>query len=261
MGKIQVEPANTLLSSHANPAPERLSLELDVSWNSTSLNARIETTTPEPDPDAMFANSSIHQVVVDTDKKTVFTPNQLNASIGDTILFTPVDQGDHISRITLEQPCQASDSLNAINFSRLMFPYLVTTEDPTWFSCRLPQRDCAPRGNRREIFGLNPSNRETANTGNIADPTQMNSMSLPQTPDLSKIGTRPAVVNTAVPSLGMWPSSNDTSAMNSSIWTTSKPTPGAQSSGLSFTGRAPTTEISRSVLPLLIAYHYVIGIL
>ena len=255
MDKIQVELANVLVSSHANPAPERLSLELDVSWNSTSLNASIQTTTPEPDPDAMFANSSIHQVIVDADEKTVFTPNQLNASIGDTILFTPVNLRDRIFRITLEQLCQPSDSLSAINFSRLIFPYLVTTGDPTWFSCPLPQPDCAPRGSRREIFGLNPSNRDTANASNTASAPQMNSMGSPQTPGLSQTGTRPAVVITAVPSLGMWSTSNGTSAMNSSIWATGEPTPGAQPSGTSFSGRAATTEISRSVLSLLIAYY------
>lgn len=258
---MQAEPANVLLSGYTNPAPETLSLELDVSWNSTNLNASIQTTTPEPNPDAMSANSLIHQVVVDEDKRTVFTPSQLNASIGDTILFTPVNLGDRIFRIALEQPCQAGDSLSAINFSRLIFPYLVTTGDPTWFSCQLPQRDCAPRGNRREVFGLNPLNRDTANTSNTASAIQMNSMSPLQTPGWSQTGTRPAVVITAVPSLGMWPTSNGTSAMNSSIWATGEPTPRAQPSGTSFSGRAATTEISRGVLSLLIAYHYVIGIL
>lgn len=258
---MQAEPANVLASSHANPAPEALSLKLAVSWNSTSLNASIQTTTPDSIQEAMLANSSIHQVVVNTDEERVFIPNQLNASVGDTVLFTPMDLGDRIFRIASDRPCQAGDSLSAINFSRLMFPYLVTTEDPTWFSCPPPQQDCAPRGNRREIFSLNPSNRDTANTSNTASATQMNSRSPPQTPGLSQTGTDPAVVITAVPSLGMWPTSNGTSAMNSSIWATGVPSPGAQPSGTSFSGRAATTEISRGVLSLLIAYHYVIGIL
>jgi len=259
---MQIEPANVLFSSHANSAPEALSLELDVSWNSTKLNASIQMKTPEPSPEAMFANSSIYQVVVDTDKETVFIPNQLNVSIGDTVMFTPVNPGNRIFQITLDRPCQADDSLSAINFSRLMFPYLVTTGDPTWFSCPPPQQDCVPGGNRREIFSLNTPNRDTANTSNTTSATQINSMSPLQIPSMSQTGTYPAAsVIIAGPSSGIWPTSNGTSAMNSSIWATGVPSPGTKPSGTSFSGRASTMGISRSVLSLLIAYHYVIEIL
>lgn len=81
--------------------------------------------TLEPSPEAISANSSIYQVAVNTDKETVFILNQLNVSIGDTVKFTPVNQ------IALERPCQADHSLRAISFSSWMFPYLVTTGDPT----------------------------------------------------------------------------------------------------------------------------------
>lgn len=93
---MQIEPANVLFSSHAISTPKALSLELDVSWNSSSLNTSIQMTTPEPNPEAMFADSSIHRVVVNTDEETVFIPNRLNASIGDTVMFTPVNLGTRI---------------------------------------------------------------------------------------------------------------------------------------------------------------------
>jgi len=59
---LQVEPANVLFSSLADGTPEVTSLGLDVSWNSTSLNASIQATTPEPSPEAVSSESSIHHV-------------------------------------------------------------------------------------------------------------------------------------------------------------------------------------------------------
>jgi plastocyanin len=259
---MQIERANVLFSSHVDGAPEVMSFELDVSWNSTSLNASIQTTTPEASPEAMSSNSSIHHVVVDRDEKTVFTPNPLKASVGDTILFTPVNLGDHIVQISLDRPCQAVDSLSAVNFSRLMIPYMVTTEDPVWFYCPSPQQACAPRGKDRGIFSLNPSYRHTVNDGTTTSVAQGDSTSTPKTSSLLRTGNGPAAsVLTAVPSLGMWPTSNNTWAMNSSIWATGAPRPGARPSGLSFSGRAANKEVSRGVVSLLITYYYLIGIL
>lgn len=232
-----------------------------MSWNSIGLNASIQTTTLEPSQ-AMHANSSIHQVVVDTGKERVFVPNRLKASVGDTVLFTPVSLGDRIFRIASDHSCQANDSLSAINFSRLMFPYLVTTGDPAWFSCPQAQQDCAPSGNRRDVFTLNPSNHDTDNTSTTAKATQMDPTSPPRISSLSQIRTDAAVsVVTAGPSLGVWPTSNGTPAINSSIRAPSVPSPKGQPSGSLFSGRAATTELPRGVLSLYIAYHFVMRML
>jgi len=252
---MQVEPANILLSSHADSAPEVLSFELDVSWNSTSLNASMQTTTLEYSSEAMSSNSSIHHIVVDTDVKTVFTPNQLNASVGDTILFTPVNLRDHIAQISLDRPCQANDLLSAVNFSRLMIPYLVTTDNPAWFYRPSPQQDCALRDKDRGIFSLNPSNRHSVNDSATTSVAQAISTSASRTSGLSWTGNGPAAsVLTAVPSLGIWPTNN-------SIWATGVPSPGIRPSGASFSGRAAMKEVSRGMVSLLITYYYVIGIL
>lgn len=259
---MQVEPANVLFSSLADGAPEVMSLELDVSWNSTSLNASIQAATPEPSPEAMSSKSSIHHVVVDTDEKTVFAPDQLNASVGDTILFTPVNVGAHIAQMSLDRSCQADDSLSAVNFSRLMIPYLVTMKDPAWFYCPSSQQGCAPHGKGRGIFSLNPSDRHTVDDSTTTSVPQASSTSTPQTSSLLRTGNIPAAsVLTAVPSLGVWPTSNSTWATNESIWATGAPRPGARPSGLSFSGRAATKEVSRGAVSALITYYYVIGIL
>ena len=57
----------------------------------------------------------------------MFAPDTL---IGDTVLFTPVNLGNLISRIVLGRPYQPEDSLRAVYFSKLMSPYLVTNEEP-----------------------------------------------------------------------------------------------------------------------------------
>jgi len=67
---------------------------------------------------------------VDRDEKTIFTPNPLKASVGDTILFTSVNLKDYIVQISLDRPYQVVNSLSAVNFSRLIIPYIVITEDP-----------------------------------------------------------------------------------------------------------------------------------
>ncbi len=126
---MQIEPANILLSNHVDSALEVLSFELDVSWNSTSFNVSMQATTLESSSEAMSSNSFIHHIVVDIDVKTVFTPNQLNASVDDIILFTSVNLRNHIAQTSLDRPCQADDLLSAVNFFRLMIPYLITTDN------------------------------------------------------------------------------------------------------------------------------------
>lgn len=126
-------------------------------------------TTPKPSPKAIFANSLVYQVIINPDEKTVFMPVILNAFIGNTILFTFVNFGSHISRIILDRFCQINNSLNAINFLKLIFFYLVITADPTWFICPLPQQDCEFSGKRKDFFSLNPPNSDAANTSYIAN--------------------------------------------------------------------------------------------
>ncbi|MCJ1455406.1 hypothetical protein MMC28_005761 [Mycoblastus sanguinarius] len=178
-------------TSYADNAPEVISFKLDVSWNSTSLNASIQTLTPEPHLETISFNSSIHHIIVGAGERAGFSPNQLNASIGDTILFTPVKLGDSIAQVSLDQNCQVDGSLSPLNFSRLIFPYLVTTEDLVWFYRAVPQRDYAPRGKDLGIFTVNPSNRHTVNTSTRTSVAPTNFTSVPQASSLLRTGNGP----------------------------------------------------------------------
>lgn len=210
----------------------------------------------KPRPEAMSFNSSIYHVIVNANEKIVFSPNQLNAAVGDTILFTPVNFGDSIVQIPPDQPCQAAGSLSPLNFSRLIYPYLVTTEAPAWFNSQATQQDCAHHGKRSDIFILNPSKRPTVD-GTAASAVQTHFTSGPHASSLSRTGNGPVL--TALPSTGVRPINNCT-ATNSTIWATGAPSPGLQPSGTSFLGQAATKEVSRTIVSLLITYYYFIGI-
>jgi hypothetical protein len=215
---------------------------------------------PEPCPEAMSANSLVHHIIVDPHENTVFFPNQLDASIGDTILFTPVKVGDSIAQVSSGQPCQADGSLSPLNFSRLIFPYLVTTEDPVWFYRPAPQQDCAPRDNDTEMFSLNPSDHHAVNPSITTSVAQTDFTSVPQASSLFRTGDGPAAsVLTAAPSIRIRPVNHSTSAINNSIWATGGPSPGARPSA--FLGRAAAKEVSRSTVSLLIIYFHVVGLL
>ncbi len=78
-------------------------------------------------PEPISSTSVIYQVVIDKDKKTLFTPDQLSAFTGDIIVFTSVNLDDTVAQATLDWPCQAQFVLSTVNFFRLMYSYLVTT--------------------------------------------------------------------------------------------------------------------------------------
>lgn len=91
---------------------------MKVNLNTTSFNTNIQTTTAGSESQLMSHNFSIHQIVIDENKRTVFTPNQLSAIIDDIILFTSMSLNDEVAQISSDQSCHMNNSLSAINFSR-----------------------------------------------------------------------------------------------------------------------------------------------
>ncbi len=252
---MQIESANILLSSHVDSVSEMLSFELNVSWNSTSLNISMQTTTLEYSSEAMSSNSSIHHIVVDINVKTVFTSNQLNAFVNDIILFILMNLRNHIAQISLDRLCQANDLLSAVNFFRLMISYLITTNNSAWFYRSSSQQNCALRDKDREIFSLNSSNRHSVNNSIITSVAQTISTSASRTFNLSWTENESiASVLIALSSLSIWSTNNSIWAINvssSEIW----------SSETSFSDWTAMKKVSRSMISLLIIYYYVIEIL
>ncbi len=252
---MQIESANILLSSHVNNASEMLLFELNVSWNSTSLNVSMQTTTLEYSSEAMSLNSLIHHIVIDIDVKTVFTSNQLNAFVNNIILFISVNLRNHIAQISLDQLCQANDLLSAVNFFRLMISYLITTNNSAWFYRSSSQQNCALRDKDREIFSLNSSNRHSVNDSITTSVAQTISTSASRTFNLSWTENESiASMLIAIFSLSIWSTNNSIWAINvssSEIW----------SSETSFSDRTAMKKVSRNMISLLIIYYYVIEIL
>ncbi len=252
---MQIESANILLSSHVDSASEMLSFELNVSWNSTSLNVSMQTTTLEYSSEAMSSNSLIHHIVVDIDVKTVFTSNQLNAFVNDIILFISVNLRDHIAQISLDRSCQANDLLSAVNFFRLMISYLITTNNSAWFYRSSSQQNCALRDKDREIFSLNSSNRHSVNNSVTTSVAQTISTSASRTFNLSWTENESiASVLIAISSLSIW-------STNNSIWAIDVSSSEIRSSEASFSDRAAMKKVFRDMISLLIIYYYVIEIL
>ena len=79
--------------------------------------------------ESIFSTLVIHQVIIDKNRKTLFTSNQLSAFIDDIIVFTSMNLDDTVTQATLNWPCQAQVVLSVVNFFRLMYSYLITTQN------------------------------------------------------------------------------------------------------------------------------------
>jgi len=231
-----------------------LSIEFDVSWNSSKLDVSAEIDTTFPRLEAISPTSLIHQIVVDKDKESAFYPTHLSASIGDVVLFTPVDPSDSIVQINPGLPCQAEKTLTAVNFSRLLFPYLVSTTTPIWFSYSLSQRDCSVKKGSEMIFYLNPSRRHLVNNSIAASSLAMQPTSS-QVSGISWVGTASAIAScplirptrTALWPTGLW-------AGNNSTWPTGTRSATSPPAPSSFFGRAAISEVPLGMLCSFVTY-------
>lgn len=137
---------------------------MNITWNSTSVNTSMQTMKSLAAASGPISSTSvIHQVVIDKDRKTLFTSDQLSAFIDDIIVFTSMNLDDTVAQATLDWPCQAQVVLSAVNFFRLMYSYLVTTQNPAWFYSSSHQQDCALGDSDQRTFSLNPSDRHLIN--------------------------------------------------------------------------------------------------
>lgn len=211
-------------------------------------------TASESWPDTISPASLIHQIVVDHDGPDTFTPKRLSASVGDVILFTPMDVSDTIVELTSDGSCQADNVLNAVNFSRLIFPFLVTSTDPLWFSRSSPYGDCTLVRRNRALFSLNPRAHHSVSVSSTTV-TEADSVILSPISGLYWTGTALAV--TAAPSSGGRPTAGWTT--NNSMGTTGFPHPNARPSPTPFLGQATAMEVSSGTMCFLVAYCFIVG--
>ena len=119
------------------------------------VSVDLDTAYP-PESEPMGPASLVHQIFVDSLRPRVFDPTQLNAAVGDVILFTPANIRDQVVHVPPGLPCQADTIISSVNFSRLLYPYLVTTRQPQRFSCPSLPRNCSLEKRDTVVFNLNP---------------------------------------------------------------------------------------------------------
>ncbi len=202
------------------------------------------------------STSVIHQVVIDKNRKTLFTSNQLSAFIDDIIVFTSMNLDDTVAQATLNWPCQAQVVLSAVNFFRLMYSYLVTTQNSAWFYSSSHQQNCALDDSDQRTFSLNSSDRHLINVSTTLSDISTVSMSFSEASGMVWTGydDSTGLALTATSSLSI-------SLMNFSIWAIDASSATAQSSRISFPDRASTKKVSRSMICFFLFYCYVIEIL
>ncbi len=202
------------------------------------------------------STSVIHQVVIDKNRKTLFTSNQLSAFIDNIIVFTSMNLDDTVAQATLNWSCQAQVVLSVVNFFRLMYSYLVTTQNSAWFYSSSHQQNCALDDSDQRTFSLNSSDRHLINVSTTLSDISTVSMSFSEASDMvwTDYDDSTGLALTATSSLSI-------SLMNFSIWAIDAPSATAQPSRISFPDRASTKKVSRDMICFFLFYCYVIEIL
>lgn len=105
-----------------------------------------------------------HAVQVGLHNQTLFNPNQIDAAIGDTVLFNFFSGNHTLTESTLENPCIGNHSFDTgfhqtSNISEQIPALAFTVEEvtPRWFFCR--QQAFRPHCNQGMVFSLNPGDQ------------------------------------------------------------------------------------------------------
>ncbi len=160
-----------------------------------------------------------HTVQVGIHNQTLFRPNQLDAAVGDIIVFNFHRSNHTVSESTLDKPCTASEGFDTgfhqgyTNDTRMPFvAFSVENSAPRWFFCQqdVVQSHC----HDGMVFGLNPGEKmndflQNAQnqaesypcvlnaSSNCVEPPSNESMNWNKTGDIGTLGrlpTGPAVV-------------------------------------------------------------------
>lgn len=143
-----------------------MSVGIDISLGLESPATSHDSRVPAPTSTSETVSSTstharFHMVDVGVGEDTQFAPNQVDASVGDVVIFRFLKFGLTLTQSTLEHPCDRSGGFDAgfqtskpWNHTNETVTFHVQNLDPTWFFCR--QSTAAPHCNAGMLFGLNP---------------------------------------------------------------------------------------------------------
>jgi plastocyanin len=113
---------------------------------------------------AFPSDTSTHHVTVGREGSLSFTPDRLNANIGDRIIFNFHSVNHPLTQSSLEAPCSSIHQFdtgfiefNSDDRNDLSVGLTVNTLEPQWYYCR--QRRAISHCHAGMIFALNPGNQ------------------------------------------------------------------------------------------------------
>jgi len=116
------------------------------------------TTTHHTNP---TGSPKTHHVTVGALGKNLYEPNQLNASVGDKVVFTFLARNHTVTQSNFATPCESNhmfdtgfNQFNPNNATNITKTYTVDTLKPTWFFCA--QTNHCKSG---MVLGINPAGK------------------------------------------------------------------------------------------------------
>jgi hypothetical protein len=183
----------------------------------TSPNNTVATSASTTSSEIVSAPHT-HVVDVGARGKLIFSPNSVNAAVGDIIHFRFLALNHTLTQSTLLNPCVLSENFdtefthfNPSNRTDDTLMYLVQSTNPQWFFCRQLRRSshCAAG----MVFGLNPGKQMDEFMDNA-----QRAVPLPMTAENSAFTTQSEIkVLTAQPSTNRVPASRQTTQLQSEL--------------------------------------------
>lgn len=163
---------------------------------------------------------------------------------------------DTVTQATLNWSCQAQVVLSVINFFKLMYSYLITTQNSAWFYSSLHQQNCALDDSDQRTFSLNFSDWHLNNVSTTSSDISTVSMSFSEASDMiwTDYDDSTDLALTATSSLSI-------SFMNFSIWAIDVSSAIVQLLWILFSDQTSMKKVSRNMICFFLFYCYVIEIL
>ena len=128
-----------------------------------TMDSRPTRSISSPQSTAVPSTTAIHFVDVGAQGQSLFNPIQVDAAVGDIVVFRFLKSNHTVTQSTFDNPCnpmggfdsgfQYYNPLNQTGVINQVLPFLVRDSEPTWFYCRqsTPQLHCSAG----MVFGIN----------------------------------------------------------------------------------------------------------
>lgn len=153
---VKYQPAHAVLTQSPLPTATTVEKTLPIPTSSSSRdhNSALSGT--------KAWNLQTHTIRVGLNDELTFTPNQVEASVGDILIFI-FESGNHtLTQSSLEEPCKSTGAFDtgfafAPDSTSRNVTLLVHTSNPMWFFCRqsVPTSHCLAG----MVFAINPGHR------------------------------------------------------------------------------------------------------